>query len=525
MEKNTIIVCGGSGLVGRTLIDSLIKNNINVIGTYNKNKINNKLININFEDIDIFEQKLLEIKPNFCISCIAERQNEICENNWDEIKKINVDIVNNIALICNKHNIFLIHLSTDYVYDGLNPPFNPSSLTNPLQNYGISKLISEKRILSAFKNNNFLIIRVPVLYSNNIKNLSESAVSLIIKKVMNKVEKFNEDNFSVRRPVFIDDLCEFIIVCINNKKLTGIHCFYNPFEKFTKYEIANIGAKILNKNIFNIVPINNKPIFDKALRPIDTELFDDDIHANIINGKFKITLLEEGLNKTLSKFIHPKINFNDIDVDKNKFFFLLDLDGTLVDSEIVQWKSYRDALKDFNIDYTFDEFTSICHNGDIKKYLIEKFNFTNEMYLAMKNNKKKCMLNYETELKLIEGADMFINYLNNNNINYAVVTNSSIDTVDIYKKAIPKLNELSNWVIREDYIHAKPSPECFNLAILRYYKNEEFIIGFENSLSGLESIKNVTNIVYFLTYKEYLFYDKIQKEDIFLIKNFYDIFQ
>lgn len=523
MIENNVLVCGGSGLVGRTLIDNLLKNNIHSVGTYNKNKFNN-LIYINFEDINMIEEKILEIKPNFCISSIAERQNEICENNWDEIKKINVDIAYNIALICKKHNIFLIHLSTDYVFDGLNPPFTPLSLTNPLQNYGISKLIAEKRILSIFNNDkNFLIIRVPVLYSNNIKNFSESAVSLITKKVINKIENVKEDNYSVRRPVFIDDLCAFIINCINEKKLSGIHCFYNPFDKITKYEIAKKCANILHKDISHISPLNEKPLYEKALRPIDTDLYDETIHQDILDKKIKITLLEDGLRLTLNKLIHPKINIKEINPNNANLFFLLDLDGTLVDSEIVQWKSYRDALKEFNIDYTFSKFTEICHNGDIKEYLHKNYNFTNEMYSIMKNNKKKHMLKYESDLKLIDGADFFIDYLDHNKINHVVVTNSSIDTVNMYKSAIPQLNKIKNWIKREDYIEAKPSPECYNLAIKLFYKKEAFIIGFENSLSGLESIKHVTDKIYFLTYKDYLFYDKVKNEDIFLIKNFNDI--
>ena len=47
--------------------------------------------------------------------------------------------------------------------------------------------------------------------------------------------------------------------------------------------------------------------------------------------------------------------------------------------------------------------------------------------------------------------------------------------------------------------------------------------GFENSLSGLTALKSVTDIIYFVTYKEYLFYNNVKKEDIYLIKNFDDI--
>ena len=522
INTNKVLVCGGSGLVGRTLIPLLEKNNMNVIGTYYSNKLEN-LVNINFYDIDILEKKILEINPNICISTISERLNEVCENNWDKIKKINIDIVNNLSIICKKHNIFLIHISTDYVYDGLVPPFSPESITNPLQNYGISKLIAEKRILSNFNNNNnYLIIRVPVLYSNNLKNLQESAVSLIIKKLMNKVEIFEEDNYSIRRPVFIEDLSNFIIRCINLKNLNGIHCFYNPFDKYTKYEIAKLSGNILNKNINNIIQLNNKSLYDKAIRPIDTELYDINIHDDILKDDIKITLLDEGLKKVINKYIHPTIIFND-SYTNNDLFFIIDLDGTLVDSEIIQWKSYRDSLNDFNITYTFEKFTEICHNGDIKEYLLNNYNFTEDMYLKMKKNKLMHMLKYKNELKLIDGASSFINYLYENNINHSIVTNSSNDTVELYKSVIPELNKIKNWIKREDYVQAKPSGECYYKAKTKYYNGEKFIIGFENSLSGLKSIQNITDIIYFVTYKDYLFYDKVKNEDIFLIKNFYDI--
>jgi beta-phosphoglucomutase-like phosphatase (HAD superfamily) len=145
------------------------------------------------------------------------------------------------------------------------------------------------------------------------------------------------------------------------------------------------------------------------------------------------------------------------------------------------------------------------------------------MYIDMKNKKKIYMQNHEKLLKFIDGADKFIDYLTDNNLNHVVVTNSSIYTIELYKRVIPKLNLIKNWVMREDYTNAKPSPECYNLAISRYYKKEENIIGFENSLSGYEALKNVTDKIYFITYEEYLFYDDIKKYDLFLIKTFNDI--
>ena len=167
------------------------------------------------------------------------------KTDWDHTYKLNIKIVENLITICNNLNIHLIHLSTDYVFDGLSSPYHPDSLPNPLQNYGISKLIGELRIKSMCKS--YLIIRVPVLYSLNQKNLKESAVTIIGKKVMNLSKKHIENNYYIRRPVNCNDFSLFIIKCVLNE-IKGICHFYNSTDKYTKYEIGMIVNNILHLN-------------------------------------------------------------------------------------------------------------------------------------------------------------------------------------------------------------------------------------------------------------------------------------
>lgn len=510
-----ILLCGGSGLVGRIIMNVFKNDNMDIIGTYNSKK-SDELIKIDFLNMNELESNILRIKPDICISNIAERQNEICENNWNLTKKVNIDIPYNLSHICNKHNIYLIHISTDYVYDGIIPPFTPNTNTNPLQNYGISKLIAEKRIIGNYDTKNYLIIRIPVLYSENPLNLSESAVSLIIKKVMNKVDKFSEDNFSIRRPVFIEDFAKYLLDICKTKtiyEINGIHCFYNPHDCFTKYKIAELGAKILNTNINNITPINNKPVYETALRPKDTQLYDDCIHNYVLENT---TTLQNGLAQCLSKFIHP-------DISSNQNFLLLDLDGTLVDSEIIQWKSYNDAFKQYGIHYSYDDFVNITHNGNIKEYIINNENISENQYIEIKKSKQLHMKKYESSLNLIKGVDVLIDIIVKNNINHCVVTNSSKDTTEFYRNSIPKLNGLNNWITREDYNEAKPSSECYKMAINKYYRNEKYIIGFENSFAGIKALKPVTNIIYGITTTDYICYKNMKTEDIFLINDFNDL--
>ena len=162
----TILVCGGSGLVGKELCNFFESNNINYIATYNNNVIpKENCFKINFSDINEIENFISSKNIKLCIFLVVQRSPEICEDNWNEIKITNIDMVNNISFVCNKLNTKLIHLSTDYVFDGTNQPNFPNSKLNPLQNYGISKLISELKVINNCSD--YLIIRVPVLYSSN----------------------------------------------------------------------------------------------------------------------------------------------------------------------------------------------------------------------------------------------------------------------------------------------------------------------------------------------------------------------
>lgn len=511
-----ILICGASGLAGRVLYNYFKKKfeNYEIIGTYNNNKTSPDLIKIDF-----FNNKLIntieKINPDIVINCIAERQNENCENNWDFIKKINIDITDNISKVCGILKIYLIHLSTDYVYDGQNPPFSCFTNTNPLQNYGISKLIAEKRIKNNIQDF-YLILRVPVLYSENLKSLEESAVPIITKKIFNRVEKFNEDHYSIRRPLYIKDLAYFISKLFSIKnRLYGVHCFYNPYDKYTKYEILKLGSKILNKEIDHVIPIINKGLYEKAVRPKDTSMYDPLINFS----DYKITTLEKGLKKVLNKFIHPKINLDALKIDNKNMFFMIDFDGTVLDNELFNFKCYHEIFLRYNIILNYDEYINYSHKKNINDLILEH-NLKIEDIKKEKYELMEISLKKNNDLKFKNGFLEFFEYLDYNYLNYCIVSNSSKKSIDIYKKYIPKLKSIKNWILREDYNLPKPNPECYNLALNKYYKNEEFIIGFENSLVGYESLKHITDKIYILTDKNYLFYNELKKKDVYLIDNY-----
>lgn len=464
MYKNLtmkILVCGATGILGTELCKLFDLKNVDYIGIYNRNKIHKD----NYYHFNQLDNVINLYKPTHCINCIVNRDVNECETKWNTIKEINIDITERLA---KYKNIKLIHISTDYVFDGKNPPYYEDSEVNPLQNYGISKYISERRVIANC--DWYLIIRVPVLFSNSTDN----ALFQICKKLMNTLKTTFEDDISIRRPVYIPILCTFIHDAIINN-YSGIYHFYNPIDRYTKYQLVQILSKIINKPSDHILPS-----YDITNRPIDTQLIDKKYD---IYNYYKDYNFENILSNCFKKYYHPS--------DYKDCFILLDLDGTLINSIDLHYKSYNSVIQ---IDR--NEFNILIQNNNLT--------YPNDL---IREKKYEIFKNNIHELTYIKNAEAFIEYINENNINHAVVTNTNKVNVELIKDQLPLLKKLKNWVTREEYSEPKPNQECYNYAIEKYYKNEKYIIGFEDTVAGYNALKNITSLIYIITHNEHYFKD------------------
>ena len=509
-----ILICGASGLVGKEMCRLLDDKKINYIGTYNKNKINKpNMFHVDFSNPTLLEDFLASQKITCCIFSIVERLTDVCENNWNEIKKTNVDLVHITSYLCNKLNIKFIHLSTDYVFDGSKQPNLPESLKNPLQNYGISKLISEYRVLTNC--NNSCIIRTPVLYSE-LSKIHDNAVCLIGKNVMDlrKNVKKTEDNYSIRRPLYITDLCQFIYDCSRDKtgNYNGIYHFYNPFNKYTKYEICEKIGSYLDIEIDNIIP-NNSKSEGIAPRPYDTQLLDNNIDVT----NYSFIDFDESIEKCFKKFKHPKINFQ----NKNEFFICLDMDGTIIETNNAHYNSYKKLFEKYNKQFlNIDEWNDVIlngssFNGNMDNYL--RTIFDENVFDEIK--KEKLQFLREEPITFTKNSDLFLKFLIQNDFNFCIVTNTKKETVDIFKEKLPLLNEIKQWVCREDYKLPKPDAECYGVSKQKYYKNEKYVIGIEDSVVGYKALSRHTDLIYMYN-NESIF----KNNDCYLFSDFNQVF-
>jgi beta-phosphoglucomutase-like phosphatase (HAD superfamily) len=202
------------------------------------------------------------------------------------------------------------------------------------------------------------------------------------------------------------------------------------------------------------------------------------------------------------------MSINFYKIKKENIVFLLDLDGTIC-SEDIHFKAYHDIFKLYNIDFTKEQYVESTnnekYNGNCTNYMIEKKYITSEEATTIIKKKRELVLSYESYIKLIPNADIFINKIINITDKIAIVSNSSKTYIEFIKSKLPILNKIKYWITKEDCINHKPNSEPYMNA-LKYFNidtnnmNKYTIIGFENSYLGLKSIKQISSFVFGCNY-------------------------
>jgi dTDP-4-dehydrorhamnose reductase len=227
------------------------------------------------------------------ITGAAERSPDICANNPNAARALNVGAAQALAHLTTGRSIFLIYISTDYVFPGKpgDAPYHSDASPAPTNKYGQMKLDGEKAVLQATNDTGLGIsLRVPILYGSveNSKN-SESAVNTLMDVLWKAQEagaSIKMDDWAQRYPTNTEDVgrvCKDIAEKYMNtpapegKKLPTILQFSSE-DRLTKYEICEIFAEIMGLPTDGLVA--NKEGNDPnaaAQRPYDTHLSTKDL--------------------------------------------------------------------------------------------------------------------------------------------------------------------------------------------------------------------------------------------------------
>ena len=186
MLKQKVLVIGANGLLGQKLVDTFL-DDFEVHGIGRKNKPSLEFDNFNYTVCDITNrEQILDLvrtfEPNFIVNSAAYTNVDGCEDEKEECWKINVVGVENLANVAKRFGIHVVHISTDYVFDGVEGNYDEESRPKPLGYYGRTKLASENALISS--GIDCAIVRTMVLYGIGI-DLNHNFVTWIIEKLTN----------------------------------------------------------------------------------------------------------------------------------------------------------------------------------------------------------------------------------------------------------------------------------------------------------------------------------------------------
>jgi dTDP-4-dehydrorhamnose reductase len=210
--------------------------------------------------LDTINSFLNDINPSVIINCAAYTSVDKAETESKLANTINYKAVDIISRWTNDHNKKLIHISTDYVFEGLSKlPLFEHSNTNPVNEYGRSKLKGEQVCLK--NDTNSIIIRTSWLYSSFGKNFVKTMISLM--KNNNTVKVVNDQ---IGSPTYANDLAKFIIeIIMNSKNKSGLFHYSNEGE-ISWFEFAK-SIKELYMLDCEIIGVSSKEFKTIAKRP------------------------------------------------------------------------------------------------------------------------------------------------------------------------------------------------------------------------------------------------------------------
>lgn len=268
--RRRILVFGSNGMLGQKAIDfySMLKD-VEILGTSVEQ--NSFIPDLNYIQCDITNRNevkkiIYDFCPDFIINAAAFTNVDLCESERETAWKINVKGVEYISEAARVIDAHLIHISTDYIFDGKSGPYLENDTPNPLGYYARTKLASENVLkLSNIKHT---ILRTNVLYGTAKYGRPDFVRWVVDSLGAGKVIGIVTDQ--INNPTFIDDLVMAINSVIEFKKEGTYHIGGSDF--LSRFEFTQIIADFFNLDRNLIVPIKTEELNQPARRPLKSGL-------------------------------------------------------------------------------------------------------------------------------------------------------------------------------------------------------------------------------------------------------------
>ena len=264
-----ILITGSTGQLGNSL-GKVFKSRYDLVSTSRTKPNKNTNYFLDITNSLLVKDMVSAISPDIIINLAALTNVDLCESNPDLAHAINFQGVKNLV------NVFkgpIIHLSTDYVFDGKLGQYKENDITNPINVYGVTKYKAEKFLLEKSKGS--LVIRTNVLYDYQSK-VKSSFLNWVVDS-LKRGEKIKVVDDQFNNPTWTDSISVVVDRAIKADLNGLIH--WGDFDWISRYDFANKIADKFNLQSNLIEPIKTEELNQVAPRPLngglDTTLAQD----------------------------------------------------------------------------------------------------------------------------------------------------------------------------------------------------------------------------------------------------------
>ncbi|MGA5578381.1 dTDP-4-dehydrorhamnose reductase family protein [Streptomyces koyangensis] len=233
------VIFGASGLLGRSVMRAF--GDMTVTGTA-FSRTASALVAVDATSADAIARLLGRVRPDVVVNCVGERRPAVWAGAPERARAGNVDAARLIAEGARRCGARLVHISSDYVFDGTAPPYRPDSLPNPLNAYGRWKLLAEHAVRGACPD--AAILRLPVLYGP-VRFAAETNLTEIARQVAAGAP-VELDDVCVRYPTHADEaaeVCRQLAGALLQGQRLGSVAHWSAEQGLTKYRMALLIAR------------------------------------------------------------------------------------------------------------------------------------------------------------------------------------------------------------------------------------------------------------------------------------------
>lgn len=236
----TIAIFGSDGQLGRDLLE--------VLSSYEVEPLPHAVVDIT--DAAAVERELRRVGPDWVINAAAMTNVDLCESQAEKAFAVNSDGAGNVAAACNAVGAALVHISTDYVFDGkTRTPYSETDTPDPLNVYGRSKLEGEHAV--AAKTPAHFIVRSSGLYGTHpCRGKGGDNFAETMLRLASEGRELRVVGDEVLAPTFTEDLAAALAQLLEKKPPFGVYHATNGGEcswfQFAReiFRAAKIGASV-----------------------------------------------------------------------------------------------------------------------------------------------------------------------------------------------------------------------------------------------------------------------------------------